>query len=76
MSGLTRLEMCGNVFNSLSDTAQGLCALGDALKALDVERIEDQGVFLSGIGHLVNTVGVQILDMANHSQEITREQAA
>lgn len=68
--------MCGNVFMCLSDTGQGLCALGDALKALDVERIEDQSVFLSGIGHLVNTVGVQILDMTEHSQKLTREQAA
>lgn len=76
MSGLSPVEMCGNQFGTLIDTALGLCALAEALKAVDLERIEDQQGFLSGLGHLVNAVGGQILEASYHGQRLTEKQAA
>ncbi|MFA6312342.1 MAG: hypothetical protein WC681_12745 [Sterolibacterium sp.] len=71
MSGATPLQQCGYVFRVASNTALGICALGDALKALDVLRIEDQSVFISGIGELLNALGVALLDTTEGGVRIT-----
>jgi hypothetical protein len=70
MSTHSPVQQCGNLFAVTSDIGSGICALADALKAINVDRIDDQEVFLSGIGHLLNTLGVELLDTSQQGRYI------
>ena len=67
MSGLTALEVAGNLFRVTSDIGMGLCALGQVLRIADVERLDD--ATLAGLGCLLEAVGGQLLDTSHHGRE-------
>jgi hypothetical protein len=67
------LEGCANLFSAINDDASGLCALGQALQAGDVERMDDAQTFLVDLGRLLETVGCAILDTSYSGQEGARK---
>jgi hypothetical protein len=68
MSGLNALEMTGNLFKATSDIGLGLCALGEVMKAADMDRLEDHT--LNGLGALICAVGGGLIETSDHGRQI------
>lgn len=68
MSGLAALEMTGNLFNVTSDIGLGLCALGDVMRAADLDRLDDHT--LNGLGYLLCALGGELLDASDRGRKI------
>lgn len=68
MSGLTTLKMTGNLFKVTSDIGLGLRALGEVMKAADMDRLENNT--LNNLGALVCAVGGGLLEISDHGRQI------
>lgn len=68
MSGLTTLEMADNLFKVTSDIGLGLCALGEVMKVVDMDRLEDHT--LNNLGALICAVGGGLLEISDHGRQI------
>ena len=68
MSGLTPLAKAGHLFGVTRDIGMGLCALGQVLSIVDMERLDD--ATLTGLGCLLETIGGQLLETSHHGSEI------
>jgi hypothetical protein len=69
MSGLTPIQMAGNVVELMGDSGLALCALADILDAVDEERFKG-GYPHAGIGYLLKIIGGETLQHTHRVQEL------
>jgi len=61
MSGLTPVQMAGNVNKVIETYGAALCALGEILEAVDEERLRGDYT-LAGVGYLLQIIGTATLE--------------
>lgn len=69
MSGLTPVQMAGNVVELMGDSGSALCALADILDAVDEERFRGDYPH-AGIGCLLKIIGVETIQRADQVREL------
>lgn len=62
-----KLWMGGNLFKKVDDIALGLYALGDLLKAVDHEKVEEST--LTNIGFVIYEIGASLSEITNTAKE-------
>lgn len=61
---LTHAQQAKNLFDHISRTASGICALGDVLRNTDPEQLE--GYTINHLGDLLDIIGGTLLETAHN----------
>lgn len=62
------LKTSSNLFSAIEDEAMALGALATALRATDIEAVEDPDIFIRHMGYLANTISGPVLALAEQGK--------